>query len=85
MRFTFASLFFIVLGFIFLVLWGFFSFYLDTIYDALAPSAVGNSLELMENISLAFGVICALFFVVGIILIFVLDSFADEPETYWRR
>lgn len=84
MRFCLASLFFIVVGFIFLAIWGFFSFYLDTIYAALAPTALGNSLALMENITLAFGVICALFFIVGIVLIFVLDSFADEPETYWR-
>lgn len=84
MRFSLASVFFIVAGFIFLVLWGFFTLYLKTIYDALEPMAVGNTVEIMENITTAFGVICALFFVVGIVLIFVLDSFAEEPELYWR-
>jgi H+/Cl- antiporter ClcA len=85
LRFSIASLFFICLGFIFLCLWGFFSFLLDSIYNALSPTAVDDSILLMQDISWAFGVICALFFIVGIVLIFVLDSFADEPEMYWRQ
>jgi len=85
MRFSIASLFFVCLGFIFFVLWAIFSFFLSEIYDALSPSAPVGAMTTLDLVPVAFGVICAIFFVTGLVLIFVLDSLADEPEMYWRR
>ena len=32
----------------------------------------------------ALGILCAIFFVTGILLIFVVDALADEPEMYYK-
>jgi len=40
-------------------------------------------LGLLSDIQLAFGVICCITFVAGILLIFILESWSDEPETYY--
>lgn len=84
MRFSLASLFFIGVGFAFLALWGIFSFVLSEVNDALLPGPTGASTT-MELLPTAFGVLCAIFFITGIVLVFVLDSLADEPEMYWGR
>ena len=89
MRFPLAAMFFIVVGFIFLACWGVSSYLLSVVTDAMTPLA--NDLgqpsytELLTTLPWAFGFICALFFVVGIVLFFVLDATAEEPEMYWRR
>jgi hypothetical protein len=85
MRFSIASLAFICSGFIFFVLWAVSSFVLTEFYDAMSPTAASEAIGIMELVGTAFGIICAIFFVTGILLIFVLDSLADEPEMYWRR
>jgi len=88
MRFTFASLAFIASGFLFFIIWAVMSLFLDEIHSAFTgysgglDAGFGNILDLLPT---AFGVISAIFFVTGIVLIFVMDSFADEPELYWRR
>ena len=89
MRFPLAAIGFLVTSFIFFVLWAFVSLYITTVVDALTPlaadlsdSTVTGYLTLLPT---ALGVFCAIFFFVGIILIFVLDSLSDEPEYYPRE
>ena len=88
MRFPLAALFFLITSFIFFVSWVVSSYLLSSVGDAITPlsasfmaSTQGEFITLLPT---AFGVICALFFLIGILLIFVLDSLADEPEMYWR-
>ena len=89
MRFPLAALFFLVMSFIFFCIWAVTSYLLSTVGDAISPlstefmsSSQGSFITLLP---MAFGIICALFFLIGILLIFVLDSLADEPEMYWRE
>lgn len=85
MRFSIAALFFVCMAFIFFILWAVFSFVLKEVYDALSPSAPAGALTTLDLLPIAFGVICAIFFVTALVFIFVLDSLADEPEMYWRN
>lgn len=89
MRFPLAAMFFIIVGFIFLACWGVSSYLLSVVVDAMSPLAVklnsSSYNNLLVELPWAFGIICVLFFVVGIVLFFVLDATADEPEMYWRR
>ena len=89
MRSPLAALFFIISGFIFFVCWAVSSFLLSTVGNALSPYAANLSgsgaTEVINLLPTALGILCALFFIVGILLIFVLDSWSDEPERYWRR
>lgn len=73
------------MGFIFFALWAILSRYLGAVYDALYTDAPAGAQSIMDLLPTAFGVLCALFFVVGIVLFFVMESLADEPEMYWRR
>lgn len=84
MRFPLAALFFVIGSFIFFVFWAVMSLYIDTIYDALAPTAPVGSLTVINLIPIAFGIISVIFFVAGLLVIFVMESLADEPETYYR-
>jgi len=88
MRFPLAALFFIVIGFIFFVIYAVSSYLINTVKDTMTPLAdsLGSASynNLLAVIPYAFGIICVLFFVVGIILFFVLDATAEEPEMYWR-
>ena len=88
MRFTLASLFFIISGFIFFILWAVTSLLISETHDSMLPFIEGMNQELLDMFTLlpmAFGIICAIFFVTGILLVFILDSLADEPEMYWRK
>lgn len=87
-RFPLAAIGFLIAAFIFFVFWAFTSLYLTTVVDALTPLAadltdntVTGYLTLLPS---AFGIICAIFFFVGIVLTFILDSLSDEPEYYYR-
>ena len=84
MRFSIASLMFLISSFIFGVFWAVISYLHDQINTALSGFTTANSQNIIDMIQTGFGIICALFFIVGILLIFVLDSMADEPEFYWR-
>ena len=88
MRFPLAALFFLIMSFIFFASWAVSSYLLSAVGDALTPLSAGfMASDLGQYITLlptAFGVICALFFIIGVLLIFVLDSLADEPEMYWK-
>jgi len=84
MRWSLASLFFVIAGFIFFILWAILSFVINEVYDALVSSAPSGALTVFNLLPTAFGVICAFFFCTALILVFVLDSLADEPEMYWR-
>jgi len=88
MRFPIAGLFLLISSFIFFIFWAVSSFLLGEVGAAMGPYAeqlttdnYGNMLNLLPW---AFGIICAIFFVTGIILIFIMDSLADEPEYYYR-
>lgn len=85
MRFSVAAMFFLIGSFIFGVFWSVISYLHDEINSALAGSANANAQNLIDMMQTGFGIFCALFFIVGILLIFVLDSMADEPEVYWRN
>ena len=89
MRFPLAALFFLIMSFIFFCAWAVASALLSAVSDAITPlstdfmaSSQGSFITLLPT---AFGIICALFFIIGVLLIFVLDSLADEPEMYWRE
>ena len=89
MRFPLAALFFLIASFIFFCFWAYSSLIITSVSDAITPlstdfmsSSQGNWITLLPTV---FGIICALFFIVGILLIFVMDSLADEPEMYWRQ
>ena len=89
MRFPTAALYFVITSFIFFVLWAVSSLLLSEVGSAMQPLAdrlsTDNYGNMINLIPWAFGIICAIFFVTGIILIFVLDSLSDEPEMYYRR
>lgn len=85
MRFPLAALMFLIAAFIFFVLYAVGSLLLTEVSDALSPTATSEAADLITLISTAFGIISVVFFVAGILLIFVLDSLQDEPEMYWRR
>ena len=89
MRFPLASLFFLIAAFVFFCFWAYSSLVITTVSDALTPLGSGfstsNFSDLVALLPTVFGIICALFFIIGIVLIFVMDSLADEPELYWRE
>ena len=88
MRFPLAALFFIIIGFIFFIIYAVSSYLINTVKDTMTPlvNELGSASynNLLTVIPYAFGIICVLFFVVGIVLFFVLDATAEEPEMYWR-
>jgi hypothetical protein len=92
MKFPIAAIMFLVASFIFFILYVVMTFLLSTVYGVLSP--LGSSFSVADNASymsdistvqFAFGFICVLFLIVGIILIFVLESWSDEPEYYYRQ
>jgi len=92
MRFPLAAVGFIIAGFLFLAFFGFSHLVLSEVDDALDPHISlleSESQTKMNNlislVTTAFGIIGAIFFVVGIILIFLLESLGDEPEYFYRR
>lgn len=88
MRWPIAALFFLVGSFIFFVFFVGTGLLVDTTYDAMdaqSDNVDSRFSSLIDTIQLAFGIICALFFVTGLVLIFVLDSLREDPESYYRR
>jgi len=85
MRFSISALFFLIASFIFFVFWAVGSKLISEFDSALSPTAPAGATDIINLLPTAFGVIAAVFFVSGILVIFVLDSLADEPEMYWRR
>jgi hypothetical protein len=87
-RWVIGSVLFIVALFMFFVGYAVSSLLLGTVGDAMAgPAAELNSSEYNEELVLipsAFGVICAIS-VVMIIVVYMLDSLSDEPESYWKE
>ena len=89
MRFPLAALFFLITSFIFFVSWAVTSYLLSSVSDAMSPLAAtlssSGATDIISMLPTALGIICALFFITGILLIFVLDSWSDEPEMYFTR
>ena len=89
MRFPLAALFFLITSFIFFVSWAVSSYLMTAVSDAMSPLAAALSgsgaTDIIILLPYALGILCAIFFITGILLIFVLDSWSDEPEMYWRR
>ena len=88
MRFPLAALFFLISSFIFFVFFVVASVIVGETHDALLPFAqdlsTGDAVNLIGLMPLALGVICAIFFLTGILLIFVLDALGDDYEYYYR-
>ena len=91
MRFPLAALLFLVASFIFFVIWAVSTYMLSAVSDAMNPMSSMLSAEgaasftgMLDLLSVAFGIICVIFFVAGILLFFFLESVSDEPE-YYRR
>ena len=84
MKFPVAALFFVIGCFIFFVYWVFGSLIVNTVADALPSSQADH---IVNMIPWAFGIICAIFLICGIVAVFVMESFSDEPEYYdqYRR
>ena len=88
MRFHIASIMLIVTAFIFFVMFATSSYIMTTIKVGVDPfdDDLGSTYDYEMNlIPTAFAVIGAIFLVVGIISVFVLESLSDEPEMYWRE
>ena len=85
MRFTLASVFFLIAAFAFFIMWAISSFVITEVGDSLDDSGFDSQYQGIKNLlSTGFGILAAIFFVAGILLVFVLDSLADEPEMYYR-
>jgi len=89
MRFPLAALFCVIVSFIFFVVWAVSTYLISNVVDVMTPLAndLGSAsyTNLLTLLPYAFGIICLLFFVFGIILFFILDATAEEPEMYWRQ
>lgn len=80
---------FIVAAFIFFVCFAVSFKLIDETHTALDPYVddvgEGQLSYLHDLIPYAFGIIGAIFFIAGILIIFVFDSLAEEPEYFYRR
>jgi len=86
MRFTLASIFFLIGAFVFFIMWAVSSLVITEVGDALDDTGYPSEYQDIKNLlSTTFGIIAAIFFVCALLLIFILDSLADEPEMYWRH
>ena len=92
MRFPLAAILFVIAGFIFFFLWAVCSFVLTEVETALTPLIPllsSDSQTMMNNqmtlITTGFGIFSALFFLVGILLVFFADSWRTDPEYYYYR
>jgi len=85
MRLSLASLMLIVGSFIFFLFWAFSSLLLGSMSDALLPTAPAEAVTIINTVQTAFGVIAAVLFFAGVILVFILDATSDEPELYYRE
>jgi len=77
----------VVFGFMFLAFFGVGSFLLSEAGDALIDHSDGLDPQFGYQVTIiteAFGIIGAIMIVIGVIA-FVVESFSDEPEMYWRR
>ena len=88
MRFPIAALFFLVSSFIFGVCWAVSAYLISIVHGGMAPLAERLGSTPYDNmlgfLPWAFGIICAIFFITGILMIFLLDSLSEEPEYYYR-
>jgi len=85
MNYVVSAVFFLVASFIFAICWAVTSFMLDEIATAMGGFAAGMpAADTISLLSWAFGIFCVLFLLVGIVLIFILESMRDEPEYYYQ-
>ena len=85
MRFAFSSIFCIITGFVFLLMWGVTSYFLNEVKDAMTPYLTGTTYSnYITLIPTAFGISAALFFIVGIVLFFIVDTMSEDYEGYYR-
>jgi hypothetical protein len=87
MRFPLASIFFIIASFVFFMCWSVGTFVIDEIGGGLDDTALPSEYQDTKSLlsTNTFGILSAIFFVIGILSIFLLDALADEPELYWRN
>lgn len=84
MRFPIASIIFVIASFVFFIIWACMSYFIDQFTTALTPYAPSQAQETMTLLTNAFGFFGVLFFFIGVVLVFLLDSTRDEPETFWE-
>lgn len=88
MRWPLSALFFVIASFVFFVFWAASSYLISQVHDAMVPFAaeLGSSEYngLLAVLPTAFGIISIIFFVVGILVLYVVDSLSEEPEMYYR-
>lgn len=87
MRFPAAALGFLVVSFIFLAAFGVNSLILSSMNDAFYPiddSMPSDYTDIVDLLNTALPVLSALFFIIGILLVFALESLSDEPEDYYQ-
>ena len=58
---------------------------MNPLSSTLSAGSAASYTSMLTLLSTGFGIICAIFFVVGILLFFFLGSVSDEPEYYYRR
>lgn len=92
MRYPLAAIFFTISGFIFFAIYTFITYFLDTVDDALTPMLTTLSAEGQTTVAAhfdliqkAFGILSIIFFLVAILLIFLVDSWRDDPEYYYKQ
>lgn len=89
MRWAIVAVLFLIAVFGFFVGYAVSSLLLNTVKNAMEPfgeQLTESTTYLAQNtlICSAFGFICALIFTLTVV-VYVLDSLSDEPETYWRE
>jgi len=88
MRFPIAAVGFIAASFVFFIMFAACTLIMTEINDAVEPldDDLGATYEdEMNLIPTAFLIIGCIFFVSGILIIFIMESVSDEPEYYYRR
>ena len=87
MRLPGAVLGLLISSFIFFIFYVIGAIMLSEAYTALssAGTGLGGTYQYeLSSITTAFGVICVLLFVIGIIVLFFFEVTAEEPETYYK-
>ena len=89
-RFPLASVLLIAISFVFFIIWAVMSFVLTTVssvftgttgtLDAVGTAAVNSTIN---TLTIAFGVICLVLFVAGILVFFFFDVFRSESDVIY--
>lgn len=88
MKFPLAALGFLVGSFILFCFFVFSALLVGETSDAIRPLAVDlgetSFINMIDILPTILGILCAIFFVTGLLLYFILESLSDESEYYYR-